>query len=55
MVELNFDRERPEALMDLTRVPELEEWSEEDRYLRVGAGVTHARVISELGDKLPGL
>ena len=23
MVDLNFDRERPEAMMDLTRVPEI--------------------------------
>src|SRR5215470_13712065 len=40
MVELNFDRHRPEYLLDLTRV---------------GAGVTYTRVITELGDRLPGL
>jgi CO/xanthine dehydrogenase FAD-binding subunit len=55
MVELNFDRRRPESIMDLTRVPELREWGEEDGRLRVGTGVTYARIIAELGDKLPGL
>jgi CO/xanthine dehydrogenase FAD-binding subunit len=55
MVELNFDRDRPEHIMDLTRVPEIQDWSEEDGCLRVGAGVTYTRIISELGDRLPGL
>ena len=55
MVEMNFDRDRPEAMMDLTRVPELGEWGEEDGNLRVGAGVTYTRIIAELGDRLPGL
>jgi CO/xanthine dehydrogenase FAD-binding subunit len=55
MVEMNFDRDRPEAMMDLTRVPELGEWGEEDGKLRVGAGVTYTRIIAELGDRLPGL
>ncbi len=55
MVELNFDRRRPGCLMDLTRVPELREWDEEDGYLRVGAGVTYTRIITEIGEKLPGL
>jgi len=56
MVELNFDVRRPAALLDLNRVPELAGWSEEpDGRLRVGAGVTYARLIKELGDRLPGL
>jgi len=55
MVDLNFDRERPEAVLDLTRVPEIQEWGEEDGRLRVGAGVTYTRIIAELGSKLPGL
>src|SRR5919112_77193 len=55
MVELNFDRERPPYLLDLTRVPELKEWWTEDRRLRVGAGVTYTRAIEELEDRLPGL
>jgi len=55
MVDLNFDRERPEVVLDLTRVPEIQEWGEEDGRLRVGAGVTYTRIIVELGDRLPGL
>jgi CO/xanthine dehydrogenase FAD-binding subunit len=55
LVELNFDRRRPRAVMDLTRVPELTEWAEEDGGLRVGAGVTYARIIRELKERLPGL
>ena len=55
MVELNFDRERPESVIDLTRVPELREWGTEDGHLRIGAGVTYSRVIAELGERLPGL
>jgi CO/xanthine dehydrogenase FAD-binding subunit len=55
MVELNFDRRRPPALVDLTRVEELREWSVADGVVRLGAGVPYARVISELGDRLPGL
>ena len=55
MVELNFDRRRPEAVLDLTRVPDLAEWAPVDGWLRVGAGVTYTRIIGELGDRLPGL
>ncbi len=55
MVELNFDRGRPQAVMDLTRVQELREWGEEDGRLRVGAGVTYSRIIAELRERLPGL
>jgi CO/xanthine dehydrogenase FAD-binding subunit len=55
MVELNFDRTRPRAILDLTRIPELTEWGPEDSRLRIGAGVTYARLIAELGDRLPGL
>jgi CO/xanthine dehydrogenase FAD-binding subunit len=55
MVDLNFDRERPEAILDLTRVPELTDWGTEDGRLRVGAGVSYTRVIAELGEALPGL
>src|SRR5262245_27699047 len=55
MVELNFDRQRPSALLDLTRVAELGDWTVEDGRLRVGAGVTYTRIIHELADRLPGL
>src|SRR6266849_488431 len=55
MVEINFDRQRPEAVIDLTKIAELEEWGTEGQMLRVGAGVTYMRIIQELGDRLPGL
>ena len=55
MVELNFDRVRPLAMLDLTRVPELREWGADDGLLRVGAGVSYTRIIDELGDRLPSL
>ena len=55
MVELNFDKHRPEALLDLTRVSELAQWSVEGPAIRLGAGVTYTRIINELGHRLPGL
>lgn len=56
MVEINFDRGRPGMVLDLSRVPELEEWGPEDGHvLVVGAGVTYSRIIAELGESLPGL
>ncbi len=55
MVELNFHRRRPGALIDLTRVDELHEWDEQDGLVRLGAGVTYAQLIGDLADQLPGL
>jgi CO/xanthine dehydrogenase FAD-binding subunit len=55
MVELNFDRHRPDHLLDLGRVRDLAEWATADGQIRLGAGVTYARVIDELGGQLPGL
>ena len=55
MVELNFDRRRPGVLLDLTPVDELARWSTVDGRVRLGAGVSYARIIAELSDRLPGL
>ncbi|WP_410644647.1 FAD binding domain-containing protein [Amycolatopsis sp. lyj-346] len=58
MVELNFDHRRPAALLDLTTVPELAEWStvdHSDGTIRLGAGVPYSRVIAELGESVPAL
>jgi len=55
MVEINFDARRPEALLDLNRVDELAAWDRIDGWVRLGAGVTYARLIAELGGVLPGL
>ena len=38
MVELNFDRRRPEVLLNLNEVPELRGWSRENGALRLGVG-----------------
>lgn len=55
MVDINFDRRRPGALLDLTRVPELATWERADGEIRLGAAVTYTRIIDELGSELPGL
>jgi CO/xanthine dehydrogenase FAD-binding subunit len=55
MVAINFGRLRPSLLLDLTRVAELREWDTGDGGVRLGAGVPYARIITELGDRLPGL
>src|SRR5437763_2367970 len=55
MVELNFDHRRPGALLDLTTVGELAEWSTSDGTVRLGAGVPYSRVIAELGESVPAL
>lgn len=59
MVEINFDRRRPCALLDLSRVAELRDWNRESdddgARVRLGAGVSYARLITELGELLPGL
>lgn len=55
MVELNFDRYRPEYLLDLTRVAELADWAPDNGRIWLGAGVTYTRVQTELVGRLPGL
>ena len=55
MVEINFDRRRPEALLDLNPVDELAGWSLDGDQLVLGATLPYARMITELGDQLPGL
>jgi CO/xanthine dehydrogenase FAD-binding subunit len=53
MVELNFDRRRPAAMMDISRLPELVQWRREDGALFLGAGVTYARIVRELAEFVP--
>jgi CO/xanthine dehydrogenase FAD-binding subunit len=55
MVELNFDRRRPDALLDLNGVAELTAWTRTDGELRIGAAVPFTRIIDELGPLAPGL
>jgi CO/xanthine dehydrogenase FAD-binding subunit len=54
MVELNFDRDRPEALLNLNEVAELRGWAREDGTLRLGACLTYTEAM-ELSDTLPAL
>jgi CO/xanthine dehydrogenase FAD-binding subunit len=56
MVDLNFDRARPETLLNLNEVSELRGWSHEDGALRLGSGLTYAEAMEEpLAGELPAL
>jgi CO/xanthine dehydrogenase FAD-binding subunit len=56
MVDLNFDRARPPALLNLNEVRELKGWSRDNGALRLGAGLTYAEAMQEpLSDELPAL
>ncbi len=55
LVQLNFARRRPEAVLDLNRVPELAVHQREGDVVRLGAQVPYTRVIAELAPELPGL
>lgn len=48
MVELNFDRLRPDAILDLTRVAEFRRLSSEDDSVFLGAGVTFSQIMRDL-------
>lgn len=53
MVDVNFDRRRPAALMDVSRLPELRRWAREGGTMFLGAGVTYSRIIAELAGFTP--
>ncbi len=55
MVDINFDRERPSATIDLNRVPELLEIERDGDDVWVGAGVPYLRIMRELQVDAPGL
>jgi CO/xanthine dehydrogenase FAD-binding subunit len=56
MVELNFDRARPDAILNLNEVAELRGWSRENGSLRLGASLTYTEAMeSELAGLLPAL
>ena len=56
LVELNFDRSRPPALINLNEVPELRGWSRENGTLVLGAGLTYAEAMrAPLAEALPAL
>jgi CO/xanthine dehydrogenase FAD-binding subunit len=53
MVELNFDRARPEALLNLNEVAELRGWRRDNGTLWLGAGLTYAEIME--AELLPAL
>jgi CO/xanthine dehydrogenase FAD-binding subunit len=56
LVDLNFDRSRPPALINLNEVAELRGWREEDGTLVLGAGLTYTEAMrSPLAERLPAL
>jgi CO/xanthine dehydrogenase FAD-binding subunit len=54
MVALNFDRTRPETILNLGEVAELRGWSRDNGSLRLGAGLTYMQAMA-LGEELPAL
>ena len=56
LVELNFDRTRPETILNLAEVPELKGWSRENGSVRLGAGLTYTEAMQPpLAELLPAL
>jgi CO/xanthine dehydrogenase FAD-binding subunit len=55
MVELNFDRTRPPALLNLNEVAELKGWQREDGTLRLGASLTYTEAMGGLAETFPAL
>jgi CO/xanthine dehydrogenase FAD-binding subunit len=45
MVDLNFDRSRPAALLNLNEVGELRGWSRDNGSLRLGSGFTYTEAV----------
>ena len=54
MVALNFDRIRPEVVLNLNELAELRGWSRENGTLRLGAGLTYTEAMT-LAEDLPAL
>jgi CO/xanthine dehydrogenase FAD-binding subunit len=55
MVDINFDRRRPAALLDLNGVAELTQWQRTHGQLRIGASVPFTQIIDEIGPLAAGL
>jgi CO/xanthine dehydrogenase FAD-binding subunit len=56
MVELNFDRARPETLLNLNEVGELRGWSRDNGSIRLGAALTYTEAMeAPLSEALPAL
>ncbi len=48
MVDVNFGRLRPPALIDLSRVAELVAWRQENGHVFLGAGLTYATIVKDM-------
>src|SRR6267378_7198603 len=48
MVDVNFGRLRPPAIIDLSRVAELASWRQENGHVFLGAGLTYATIVREM-------
>jgi CO/xanthine dehydrogenase FAD-binding subunit len=56
MVELNFDRARPQTLLNLNEVDELRGWSRENGSIWLGAGLTYSEAMqTPVAELLPAL
>lgn len=55
LVELNFRRRHPAALIDLGRIPGLDEVSAHDGWLRIGAAATYQHLETTLQRDVPAL
>lgn len=55
MVEINFDHRRPDVMLDLNRIGELQEWEVTEETVRLGASVPYTRIMEHLRSELPGL
>src|SRR5437763_11526045 len=56
MVELNFDKARPDALLNRNEVAELDGWTRENGTLRLGASLTYTEAMkADLAALLPAL
>src|SRR6202163_3080203 len=53
MVDLNFGRLRPPAIVDLSRVGELAVWRQENGDVFLGSGVTYATIVREMPEFKP--
>ena len=53
LVELNFDRARPETILNLNEVEELRGWSRENGELRLGSGLTYAEAMRAAARRAP--
>jgi len=55
LVDVNFGRLRPDAILDLSGVSEMAGLDRADGWLRIGAGVTYTRLLDALGADAPAL